>query len=429
MPRHPALVVVALIPALAFCAPAAARPIDPGDTLAPDRARPACVPSAASAVIEWNSLALRTTAQAPFDPPRESRSVAIAQAAVLDAVSSITHAAAPYRVRVPSPRRACIAAAVAAAAHRSLVELYPEQRAALDDAYARALAGLPPGEARDSGVSTGEAVAAAILALRAHDGSDVDAPFTATPEPGRWVPTPPGVKPALEPGWGRVTPFLLRSSSELRPPGPPALDSARYARDQREIEAVGSTDSAGRTPDQTEAAQFWVATAPQLWNQVIEQIGARRHSSPTELAVAFASLNLAGADAFIAAWDAKFTYEQWRPVTAIRATADSGWTPLLATPPFPDYPAAHTTFAGAAETVLTGLFGSAGPRLRLTSPIAERSYESVRAIADEVENARVWGGVHWRTSSEAGRTLGRRIGRIALRRIDGSRADTVPVGS
>ena len=361
-----------------------------------------------SAVVDWNRIAVETTAQAPFNPPRETRSLAIVQAAVLDSVTSITRARPPYLVRISAPRGASVPAAVAGAAHATLVALYPEQRAALDAQYAAA---RPSAD----GAAVGEAVAAAVLALRAHDGADVLTPAPPVSGLGAWVPTPPAFRPALEPGWGRVTPFLLRSGSALRPPPPPAVGSRRYARDLREIEAVGSIDSTVRTADQTEAARFWVATAPQLWNQVVQQLSPGM--SATRTAYAFALLNLAGADAFIAAWDGKFAYMQWRPVTGIRAFDDPDWTPLLVTPPFPDYPAAHTTYAGAAETVLTGLFGRRCNRLTLTAAGVERHYRAFADIADEVEGARVWGGVHWRTSSETGRALGDRVGRVAVRRL------------
>ena len=373
--------------ALAFCGTAAA--------------------SDGSAVVDWNRIALQTTAQAPFNPPRETRSLAIVQAAVLDSVTSITRARPPYLVRVSAPRGASVPAAVAGAAHATLVALYPEQRAALDAQYAaaRPSADGPP-SARPSRRRCSRS--ARMTGPSPHPAPPVSGL-------GAWVPTPPAFRPALEPGWGRVTPFLLRSGSALRPPPPPAVGSRRYARDLREIEAVGSIDSTVRTADQTEAARFWVATAPQLWNQVVQQLSPGM--SATRTAYEFALLNLAGADAFIAAWDGKFAYMQWRPVTGIRAADDPDWTPLLVTPPFPDYPAAHTTYAGAAETVLTGLFGGAAAGSRLTAAGVERHYRGFADIADEVEGARVWGGVHWRTSSETGRALGDRVGRVAVRRM------------
>jgi hypothetical protein len=419
MTRRPILRLLALGAALAACATAAARPIDA-------RADPARIPTApAAAVVDWNRIALQTTARAPFNPPRETRSMAIVQAAVLDAVTSITRTRPSYRVRVSAPRSASVSAAIAGAAHGTLVALYPDQRRGLDEQYARALADLAPGRTRDAGTAAGDAVASAMLALRAHDGADAAASFSSPGGPGRWVPTPPAFLPALEPGWGRVTPFLLRSSSALRPPAPPAIGSRRYAADLREIEALGSSDSVVRTPNQTAAARFWVATAPQLWNQVLQQAGVRPGISATRAASAFALLNLAGADAFIAAWDAKFAYLQWRPVTAIRAAGNSEWTPLLVTPPFPDYPAGHTAYAGAAEEALVALFGERSGELEITSPTAggaTHRYRSFREIADEVVDARVWGGVHWRTSSAVGRELGRRVGTLAVarapRRVD-----------
>jgi hypothetical protein len=373
--------------------------------------------AAVDAIVDWNRIALHTTSQAPFNPPRETRSVAIVQAAVLDAVSSITRRHAAYLIRVRAPRGASLPAAVAAAAHTSLTALYPAQRASLDAQYAQALAGLPPGRARDDGAAVGDTVATAVQAVRAHDGAEIPVVFTPTGGPGRWVPTPPGLAPALEPGWGGVRPFVLRSGAELRPPPPPASGSRRFLRDLHEIEAVGATDG-DRTADQTEAARFWVATAPQLWNQAVQQLSLRGEPQPTRAALAFAMLNLAGADAFIAAWDAKFAYQQWRPVTGIRATTDPSWTPLLTTPPFPDYPAAHTTFAGAAETVLTSLFRDGAFVLTsATAGNAQHAFARFHAVADEVEDARVWGGVHWRSSSEVGRRLGRRIGSATLRRL------------
>ena len=239
--------------------------------------------------------------------------MAIVQAAVLDSVSSITHDRAPYLVRVHARRGAPCQPPSPPPRTQACVALYPEQRTALDARYA---------SSRDAGTDVGNAVAAAILALRAHDGSADPAVYVPSGGIGHWVPTPPAFAPALEPGWGRVTPFVLRSGSELRPPPPPAVGSDRAARDLREIEAIGAIDSTTRTPPQTEAARFWVATAPQLWNQAVQQLSPRL--SPTRAAAAFAALNLAGADAFIAAWDAKYAYEQWRPVTAIRAGGDPG---------------------------------------------------------------------------------------------------------
>ena len=189
---------------------------------------------------------------------------------------------------------------------------------------------------------------------------------------------------------------------------------------------VGSAAGTTRTAEQTNLARFWVSTAPQIWNQAAQQLTASHELGAWRVARLFALLNAAGADAFIASWDAKFTYRQWRPVTAIRAAdadgnartaADPTWAPLLATPPFPDYPAGHTTYAGAAETILSSELGPRpGPfTLRsATAPGVELVYTSFAAVASDVVNARVWGGIHWRTSAQTGRTLGRRIAQFGL---------------
>jgi len=371
------------------------------------------------AVVAWNRIALATSAASAFDPPRETRNLAIVQAAVLDAVVAATDRGTPYAVRVSRPARGSATAAVVAAAHDTLAGLYPDQAANLDHAQADAVAQLPASSATTDGLAIGRATAAAMVALRANDGSATEVPFTPGSGPGQWQPTPPAFRPALDPGWGRVTPFLLRSPGQFRPGPPPALDSPRYARDVAEVAVVGSSTSAVRTQDQTDTARFWVATAPQLWNQAVQQMVERRRLDVVESARAFALLGFAGADAFITAWHWKFTYTQWRPVTAIRTT-DPSWTPLLVTPAFPDYPAAHAVYGGAAETVLTTLFGERPGPFHLTSataPGVTHVYGDFHAVAREVADARVWGGVHWRSSVEAGRDLGRDVGRYASHHV------------
>ena len=194
--------------------------------------------------------------------------------------------------------------------------------------------------------------------------------------------------------------------------------------------------SVNRTQDQTDLARFWIATAAQNWNPAAREVATAQRLTLSQKARAFALLNLAGADAFIAAWDAKFAYSQWRPVTAIRAAdtdgnpatdGDPSWTPLLATPPFPDYIAGHTTYAGAAQKVLEHVFGRhPGVSVTLssaTAPGVVKTYTTFRAIADDVVDARVWGGIHWRTSSVRGRTVGEEIGRYAVRHYLKPRGD------
>jgi len=368
-------------------------------------------------VVEWNSLARRATAAAPVDPPRESRTLAMVQGAVLDALAGL------------AGRDASEEAAVAVAAHDVLAAVYPPQQASLDEAERATLTGVPDGPEEDAGAAAGHRAAQRMLDRRAGDHADDAATYPADPAPGRWRPTPPAGAPALDPGWGRVTPFVLTRASQFRPPPPPALTSRSYSRDFAEIRAVGSKDSGVRTAGQTEAARFWTATAPQEWNQLVGPLAAAAQLSRLDTARLFAQLNFAEADAAIAAWDAKFHYGQWRPVTGIREAAadgnpetapDPGWTPLLATPPFPDYVCGHSSLGGAAEAVFERWFGRRpGVELTLTSaalPGVTHRYPSFAAIGDEVVNARVWGGVHWRASCEAGRGLGRHVGRYVTTR-------------
>jgi hypothetical protein len=384
----------------------------------------------ADAVLDWNEIALQTTAAAPFDPPRESRAMAIVHAAVFDAVNGIVEEFDPYAVAVEVQGAASADAAAIAAAHAVLVGLYPGQRSTLDDARAASLADIPDGRAKAAGIRAGEAAGAHMLALRADDGADEAGTGGDLPpaRPGIWTPTPPGFAPPLDPGWGAVRPFVLRHGAQLRPGPPPALRSRQYARDFAEMVAIGSATSATRTPAQTELARFWVATAAQNWNPLARRLSQARGMTLSQNARAFALLNMALADAAIAAWDAKFTYWQWRPVTAIPRAAEDGnpgtapdpsWTPLLTTPPFPDYIAGHSTYAGAAAAVLEEIFGRhPGVPLTMTSPSLPGvvlTYDTFAAIAQGVVDARVWGGIHWRTSSVRGARIGRRIGRMAVR--------------
>ena len=380
---------------------------------------------AVQAMATWNAIALRTTAAGPFSPPQETRTMAMVSMAVFEAVNSIDGTHQPFVSRLPAQTGASASAAVAAASRGVLRALYPNAATTLDAVYDSVLAQLPAGVSRTAGVTVGEAAAAAVLKLRAQDGASERTTFTPRNEVGAWSPAPPAYAPALEAGWGRVKPFVLDSGSQFQPPPPPALTSATYARDLQEVVAVGGSGSQTRTAAQTETSHFWIATAAQLWNQVAQQLTVSRKLEPAAAARVYLLLNVAGADAIIAAWDAKYVFQQWRPEAAIRRGAasdtpvDTNWTPLLTTPPFPDYPAGHTAFAGAAEVVLEALLGDKPGEFSITSPTARGAthrYQSVRDVAEEVVNARVWGGVHWRTSSTVGRDIGRKVGAAALGR-------------
>jgi hypothetical protein len=235
---------------------------------------------------------------------------------------------------------------------------------------------------------------------------------------GTWVPTPPANAPALLPHWGGLPPFALRSGSQFRPGPPAAIDSARHRDELREVRELGAASSRQRSPAQTDAARFWVASAVQLWNPAARQASAAKGQGITDRARALAMLNVAIADALIACFDAKFTYNGWRPITAIRAGADGAapvadWLPLIVTPPFPGYPSAHACAAGAAQDVLERIFGPAGHAIVLASPTAPGvsfRYASFAGIADQVDEARIHGGIHVRQDQEVGRAIGRSVG-------------------
>ena len=386
----------------------------------------------ADVVLDWNIVTMRTAAAAPFNPPLESRNAAIVHAAMFDAVNSIVREFHHYAVKLRAPAGASPEAAAVAAAHFALVQLYPDQREALDAAYADSLVVIPSGPGKANGITLGEAVAARILNIRSAEGAAaaITAEYTPGVGPGFWIPTPPAFLPALDPGWGSVRPFLMEDECQFRPGPPPALTSRRYTRDFDEIKEIGSSTSTTRTPEQTGVARLWIATGAQNWNPIARQVAVAHRLTLSQNARAFALLNLAGADAFIAAWDAKFTYSQWRPVTAIRATAsdgnpetieDASWTPLLATPPFPDYIAGHTTYGGAVAKVLEHVFGkNPGVVMTLTSQTAPgvvQTYTTFKAIAESVVDARVLGGIHWRTSSVRGRIVGEELGRYVAHRF------------
>jgi len=383
----------------------------------------------ADTVLDWNVIALKTTAAAPFNPPVESRNLAIVHAAMFDAVNSIVGELHSYAVEFGAPKGASPDAAAAAAAHFALVQLYSAQQSTLDTAYNASLAAIPNGAAKTAGIAVGEALAKQILDLRSTDGADaaVNAPYTPGSKPGDCIPTPPAFAAALDPGWGSVRPFVLKAGSQFRPGAPPTLTSLQYTGDFNEIKEIGSATISTRTQDQTNLALFWVSTGPQNWNPAARQAAIARGLTLSQNARLFALLSLAGADAFIAAWDAKFTYNQWRPISAIRAadtdgnpdtTPDPAWTPLLPTPRFPDYIAGHTTYAGAAKEVLERILGkNPGVVMTLTSPSAPgvtETYPTFEDIADGVVNARVWGGIHWRTSSVRGEQVGEKVGRYAV---------------
>jgi membrane-associated phospholipid phosphatase len=378
----------------------------------------------ANVVLEWNQLALHAVGQARLSPVFVSRDLAITQAAVYDAVVAIDRSFEPYYAHVHASRGASLEAAAAQAAHDTLSALFPSQAATFDSALAADLVGIPPGRARQ-GTAVGSEVAQQILAWRSTDGSAAVVNYTPGTDPGDWQPTLPAFLPALAPQWPYVTPFALSSGSQFRPAPPPALDSAAYADAFNEVKSLGSATSTTRTDEQTQIAKFWndglgTAFAMGYWNRIAQQVATEQGLSLVQDARLFALLNITEADAQIACWDAKYTYNLWRPVTAIRAAdtdgnpatdPDSTWTPLLTTPNFPSYTSAHSTLSGAAAGVLTALFGDSY-HFTVTAdglPGVTRSFDSFGAAAAEAGQSRIYGGIHYQFDNVAGQQLGRTV--------------------
>ena len=379
----------------------------------------------ADVVTDWNQITLATQASVSGGIRTfvASRALAIVHAAIYDSVNAIDRRYSVYAVDAQAALGASPEAAAAAAAHAVLVSLYPSKQANLDAAYALSLSQIPDGASKTDGISLGESVAAAILALRSSDGSTTTPPYTQAPGPGIWQPTPLTFAPAVAVAWGNVTPFTLTSGSQFRAEGPPALSSAEFAADFNEVKSLGASNSATRTPGQTETAHFWRENSQITWNNIARIVAAARQNSLSENARLFALLNLAGADTAITVFDSKYTYNFWRPIAAIRAAdtdgnedtiADPTWTPLIETPAHPDYTSQHSAYGATAAKVLASFFGSDEIGFSITTSTAPggviRTYDSFSQAAEENMVSRIYIGFHFRSACRHGFNQGSQVG-------------------
>jgi PAP2 superfamily protein len=377
------------------------------------------IPARADVVTDWNNAALDAIRADRTAPPIASRNLAIAHVAIYDAVNGVARTHEVYLVPSAVPASASRVAAASAAAHQTLVSLFPNHTSTFDALHAGILAGIPHSPQKTNGIVWGEFVASQVLVARANDGSNAIVQPPGGSDPGVWVPTPPGFLPYLLPQWGFVAPFAMSSSSQFRPPGPPALDSQQYAADYEEVKQLGAAVGSTRTADQTEIALFWAdgagtETPPGHWNSIAQILGAARGNTLEQNARLFALLNMAMADAAICSWDAKYTYHFWRPVTAIAfAEPQLNWTSFIVTPPFPDYTSGHSTFSAAAATVLPLFFGTEDLPFTTGSdflPGVFRSFSTCQDAAEEAALSRIYGGIHFRSASEDGLQAGSNIG-------------------
>jgi membrane-associated phospholipid phosphatase len=385
------------------------------------------VPARADVVTDWNSAALDAIRADRVAPPPAARILAILHAAIYDAVNGVTQTHEPYFVTGKPAGVASIEVAASAAAHRVLVTLFPGRQETLDGLYAAQLVRFDDHPSRAVGVAWGESVADAILELRAGDGADAVVSHTPSAGAGFWQPTPPAFASSAFPQWPHVTPFAMVSPTQFRPPAPPALDSDPWASDYNLTKEVGSATSATRTSEQTAIARFWAdgagtVTPPGHWNVIARDVAEQLGTTVEENARLFALLNFAEADAAIVSWDCKYQFEFWRPITAIRSgdqdprsdtEKDAEWTPLLVTPPFPEYTSGHSTFSSAGAAVLAGFFGSDDIAFTTESedlPGVVRSFSSFSAAAVEAGISRIYGGIHFFSANEAGLSSGAALG-------------------
>jgi hypothetical protein len=378
----------------------------------------------ADAVLDWNTVMQSTVvAQAPFP---QARFAAITQLAVFEAVNAITKDYKPYLGTITAPPTASAEAAAVAAAHTVLKAYFPANATMLDAARLSSLAMITDGPAKSAGITAGEMAAAKVMEARSDDGA-TPATFHmpgSSSRPGEWQSTPGcPVGGGAFFQWRNVKPFGLRSADQFQPDEPPALDSSRYTRDYNELKAVGGMNSTQRPQDRSDVARFYAVTAPvAIFNAAARQLSVAAASSLSENARTLALLNMALHDAAVATFDTKYQYNFWRPETAIRTgqtdgnestDADPSFEPFIVAPCFPSYPSGHATLSNAAREVLERLYGSRRHALVLSNPAVAGvtlRYRKLKQITDDIDDARVYGGIHFRFDQEAGADLGRRVG-------------------
>jgi hypothetical protein len=381
-------------------------------------------PAGADEVTDWNTILFQSALVAPATSALIiTRSAAIVQAAVFDAVNGIERRYTPVHVEPAAPRGASRRAAAVQAAYGTLVKLYPLQQTTLDAQREASLDAIASDDAVENsesianGIEWGQTVADAIWAWRLTDGiTPAPAPFLGGSDPGQWRPTPPAFLSGAGPQFAYMTTWSILGPSQFRPDGPPGLGSARYATDFDETRSMGSLSSSTRKADQTLAARFWaVSTASSYWNRVARNLAAERHTTLSENARLLALLDIAMADAAIACWEAKYHYVAWRPITAIQLI-EASWTPLLVTPNHPEYPSGHSSFSGAAGAILANYFGENTP-FSFDSDVmlgVVRSFQNFSAALEEIKEARIFAGIHFRFACDDGQTTGAKVANYVL---------------
>ena len=389
----------------------------------------------ADVVLDWNAIAVDTAIANGANPFAQARYAAIVQLAVFEAVDAITGQYRPYLGTIVAPAGASPDAAAAQAAHDVLLNYFPGSQVLLDNQLAASLAQIPNGQAKTDGIATGQAAAAAMIALRASDGSAPPKFYTpGRAVPGAWQATPScpvmnGVAVGVFFHWQNVTPFGIRNAHAYLLPPPPDLTSNRYAKTYNEVMTVGSLTSTERSVDRANVVLFYAASSPTyVFNLAARQVSQERWHSLSENARALALINMAISDSLVASFYNKYHYVFWRPETAIRAgdtdgnpktEADPSFLPFIVTPCFPSYPSNHGSGSNGATEVLRRLYGESGHSITISNPAVPSivlQYTSFKQITDDISDARVYGGIHFRFDQDAGATLGRAVGTAVYKR-------------
>ena len=378
--------------------------------------------SRADVIMDWNARADAIATDKRLLAPIHGRALAMMHVAMFEALNSIERRYVPYRLKLVADRNTSGETAAAVAGHDVLVALYPDQASGLDALLAETLNRVEEGAARERGILLGRKAAAGILELRDSDGSEVAEAYRPFTQPGVYVPTALPVASTVS----GYTPWVMSSAAQFRPAAPPALTSETWTRDLNEIREIGGLNSKTRTAEQTDIGKFWFLTGARTFNPIVQQVVAYKKMNLLDCARVYALASMAGEDAYIAVFDAKYAFNFWRPVTAIRNADQTGnpatprdatWLPLGDTPMHPEYPCAHCITSAAVVAVLRGVVGEDIGEITLTSPTAPgivRRWTRLEDYRDEVSNARIWAGFHYRFSAEVGKDMGRKIGELTV---------------
>jgi hypothetical protein len=376
-------------------------------------------PVAADVVTDWAARGVSIGSEKQVPNASFTRALAMMHVAMFEAINATERRYRPYRLDLAVDKTASKEAAGAAAAHLVLASLFPDERPKLDQALQASLATVPDGDAKAKGVELGKQAATGIIGLRADDGSGARESYRPFTTPGVYVPT----ALPIEIMSGAIKPWVMAKGSQFRPLPPPALISEVWTRDLNEIREIGALNSKTRTAEQTEIGRFWFFTGPRTYTPLVQQIVEMKKMDVLDCAQVYALVSMATSDAFIAVFDAKYAYNFWRPITAIRnadltsnaaTPRDPSWTPLGMTPPHPEYPCAHCIVAAAVAEVLQRRVGDVG-ELTLSSPTAggaTRKWKRLEDYSKEVASARIYAGFHYRFSTEAASAMGKKIGEL-----------------